>query len=79
MTPRAIPKTLRVYQLIRMTTTAGLNFSAVTTMSTPSLGQGIFLSEAEAEQYRTIEILKNSDGAEFYVFELEFPNPALKK
>ena len=79
MTPKPTPETIRVYQLMRMNTSNGLNFGAVSAMSTPSLGPGIFLSEAEAEQYRTIEILKNSDGAEFYVFELEFPNPALKK
>ena len=77
MTPKAIPKTIRVYQLIKMNANNGLTFSMANPVSTPNLGQGIFLSEQDAEQYRTIEILKDSTCS-YHVFELEFPNPAYK-
>jgi hypothetical protein len=76
-----IPKTLKVYQLIRMSTKSGLNFSptGVAAAGSNYVGSGIYLTLSEAEQNRTLETLKDTDGSKFYVFELEFPNPAYKE
>jgi len=41
---------------------------------------GIFKSLDEAEQNRTIEILKDKTGdTSYHIFELEFPNPAYQE
>jgi hypothetical protein len=75
-----IPKTLKVYQLLKMT---GAYISGVSA-STPnslSMGIGFYLSLQEAEHMRTLEILKDTTAAgltkpTWHIFELEFPNPA---
>jgi hypothetical protein len=81
MEPLSIPKTLKIYQLIKMSTNAGLSFS--TTGSAPAgstsyIGSGFYLTQSEAEQNRTLEVLKDKDNNKFYVFEIEIPNPACR-
>jgi hypothetical protein len=75
------PKTIKVYQLTKMTITSGIYISPVSSYSgTPSYGMGIFKSLDEAEQNRTIEILKDkTDDTSYHIFELEFPNPAYQE
>ena len=71
------PKTIKVYQLTKMTITSGMYISPVSALGTASYGSGIFKSIEEAEQCRTIEILKDKTGdSTYHVFELEFPHPA---
>jgi hypothetical protein len=72
-----IPKSLKVYQLVRMTTTNAMHFSSVgTAPAGPGyIGIGFYYTQSEAEQNRTLEYLKAKDGEQFFVFELEFPNP----
>jgi hypothetical protein len=65
-----------------MSTSTGLNFS--TTGSAPAggtsyIGSGFYLTLSEAEQNRTLEVLKDKDNNKFYVFELEVPNPAYRE
>ena len=81
MEPLSIPKTFRVYQLIRMSTKTGLSFSTTGTAAAGAsyIGSGFYLTQSEAEQNRTLETLKDVDGNKFYVFELEFPNPAYRE
>jgi hypothetical protein len=81
MEPLPIPKTMRVYQLVRLSTKATLNFSTTGTAAAGAayIGSGFYLTQSEAEQNRTLETLKDVDGNKFYVFELEFPNPAYKE
>lgn len=52
-----------------------------TTINGVVLGQGFFLSQHDAELHRTMEILKLSpgDNTEFFIFELELPNPVYKE
>lgn len=78
------PKTLKYYQLLKMATKAGLNISACGTIpagSTNYIGTGMYTSLQEAEHNRTLETLKDTDSANnsYYIFELEFPNPAYKE
>jgi hypothetical protein len=81
MEPLPIPKTIKVYQLIRMSTKTSLNFSTTGSAAAGSsyIGSGMYLTLSEAEQNRTLETLKDTDGNKFYVFELEFPNPAYRE
>ena len=81
MEPIPIPKTIKVYQLVRMSTKTSLSFSTSGTAAAGAsyVGSGFYLTQSEAEQNRTLETLKDTDGNRFYVFELEFPNPAYKE
>ena len=81
MEPLPIAKTIKVYQLIKMSTKSGLNLSPVGTTGTGAnyIGIGMYVTQSEAEQNRTLETLKDQDGSKFYVFELEFPNPIYKE
>ena len=81
MEPIPVPKTMKVYQLVRMSTKTSLNFSTTGTAAAGAsyVGSGFYLTQSEAEQNRTLETLKDTDGSRFYVFELEFPNPAYKE
>ena len=79
MEPITPPKTLKYYQLLRMSTKSGLNFTSVGSIpagSTNYIGVGFYTTLQEAEHNRTIEALKETDGSTFHIFELEFPNPA---
>ena len=81
MEPLPVPKTMRVYQLVRMSTKTNLNFTTTGASATGTayIGSGFYLTQSEAEQNRTLETLKDQDGNRFYVFELEFPNPAYRE
>ena len=77
MQPIPAPKTLKIYQLVRQT---GLNFSPTGTSGAMSLGIGFYSTLQEAEQNRTMELLKDTSTGinkpRWHVFELEVPNPA---
>lgn len=84
MEPIAPPKTLKYYQLLRMSTKSGLNFTSVGSIpagSTNYIGVGFYTTLQEAEHNRTLELLKDTDASfnSYFVFELEFPNPAYKE
>lgn len=82
MEPIQPPKTVKFYQLLKMSTKSGLNISSCGTApsgSTSYVGTGMYLTLSEAEQNRTLETLKDQDGCKFYVFELEFPNPIYRE
>ena len=72
------PKTIKVYQLLKMSAKSGLYISLC---GTGSLGMGMFMTLLEAEHARTIEILRDTDGDynSYHIFELDFPNPAYKE
>lgn len=77
------PRTIKVYQLIKMSGMYFSNTGLVTTnASMPSMGLGFYATLQEAEHNRTLEILRDttpsgSPKPTWHVFELEFPNPAL--
>jgi hypothetical protein len=76
MEPIKPPKTFRVYTLIKQT---GLNMTYVYgTGASTTFGPGFYQSQQEAEQYRTLEVLKDtaSPRSIYLVYELEVPNPA---
>jgi len=71
------PRTLKFYQLTKLSISSILYISPV---GTGTMGSGIFKTLDEAEQNRTIEILKDKDHTgTYHVFELEFPNPAYQE
>jgi len=76
MQPLTPPKTIKVFQLLKQN---GLYFSAAGNSSNANIGMGFYLSREEAEQNRTMEVLKNSNGVEYHIFELEIPNPAYRE
>lgn len=69
------PKTLKFYQLVRMSINTGICFSSAGTSSGTLLGTGFYKTIEEAEFNRTIEALKDTDSNTYHIFELEFPNP----
>lgn len=77
MRPELPPDTLKVYSLIKRT---DMMFSYTGSASTQNVGYGFYLTREEAEHNRTLEVLrlKADDKSEFYVFELEIPNPIVK-
>lgn len=80
MEPIKPPKTLKFYQLIKMSTKSTFNLtSAGTAPASGYIGSGFYRTLDEAEHNRTMEALKNTDGDTFHVFELEFPNPINKE
>jgi hypothetical protein len=76
-----VPKTIKVYQLLKMTTKGSLsiNTAGAATSGAGYIGHGMYLTLNEAEQNRTLETLKDLDGSNFHIFELDFPNPAYKE
>lgn len=79
MQPLEPQPTFKVYAVLKQT---GLNLSYVYgSGSSVTFGAGFYGTREEAEQLRTLELLKNTDTAhsEYHVFELEVPNPAYKK
>jgi hypothetical protein len=76
MEPLKPPKTFKVYTLIKQT---GLIMSYVYGAGAGiTFGSGFYQSQQEAEQYRTLEVLKDTavPKSNYLVFELEVPNPA---
>lgn len=73
------PKTLKFYQLIKMSTKTNLYLGSTGSSPNNSVGTGFFHTLQEAEHIRTMETLKNTDGDTYHIFELEFPNPAYKE
>ena len=79
--PLEQPDTHKIYILLKQTGVYFLPVSSSTnSIAGTSLGVGFFWSQLEAEQHRTMEILKlqPSDTSIFHVFELEVPNLAKK-
>ena len=72
------PKTMKVYQLLKMSTKSGLYISP---HGTSSAGIGMYMTLQEAEHPRTLEILRDTEGGSnsYHIFELDFPNPAYKE
>lgn len=78
MKPEFPPETVKIYQLIKRSADQ-LYFSyAGMASGMLSIGSGFYLTRDEAEHQRTMEVLRCKTEDEFYVFELEIPNPALK-
>ena len=78
MKPELPPDTLKVYSLVKRTE---MMFTYGGASGAHNMGFGFYATREEAEHNRTLEILRIKDGdfkAEFYVFELEIPNPILK-
>ena len=76
MEPIPPPKTFKVYTLIKQT---GLMFNYVGYSTNHSLGIRFFMTLQEAEHSRTLELLKETSGSKYHVFELEIPNPAYQE
>lgn len=77
MRPEFPPDTLKIYQLVKRT---DMMFSYAGSGSTQNIGFGFYTTRQEAEHQRTLEVLKQkeNDNSEYYVFELEIPNPIVK-
>lgn len=77
MKPELPPDTLKVYSLVKR---VEMLFSYTGAASSQNIGYGFYTTREEAEHNRTLEVLrlKEGDKSEFYVFELEIPNPILK-
>jgi len=73
------PKTLKFYQLVRMSTSSGICFNSAGSTSGTFIGTGFFRTIEEAEFNRTIEALKDTDSNSYHIFELEFPNPVYQE
>lgn len=79
MEPIKPPRTFKVYTLIKQT---GLSMSYVySSGSNITFGSGFYPSREEAEQTRTLEMLKDtsSGASKYHVFELEIPNPVFQE
>ena len=83
MEPIKAPRTVKFYQLLRMSTKSGLNITSCgsTASGNHYVGVGMYLTLQDAEHNRTMETLKDVDAANntYHVFELEFPNPVYKE
>jgi len=76
------PKTVKFYQLLKMSTKNSFSIhSCGTTVANNYMGTGVYLTLQEAEHNRTMETLKDTDAAynTYHIFELEFPNPAYRE
>lgn len=78
MEPIAPPRTIKIYQLVKQ---SGAYLMNTGTAGPMSWGLGFYCSLAEAEQNRTMELLKNTDTVkpQYHIFELDLPNPAYKE
>lgn len=83
MEPIRPPKTVKYYQLLRVSTKSGLNITSCgsTASGNNYVGIGMYHTLQDAEHNRTMETLKDTDSAynTYHVFELEFPNPAYRE
>lgn len=80
MEPLKPPKTFKIYTLIKQTGLM-LNYVYVSGTGATQFGPGFYATRDEAEQNRTLELLKETSGARshFHVFELEIPNPSYQE
>jgi len=70
-------KTFKVYAVIKQ---SGLSMSYVYgSASNVTFGPGFYGTREEAEHTRTLELLKETTGSKYHVFELEVPNPAYQE
>jgi hypothetical protein len=78
MEPIAPPKTIKIYQLLKQ---SGAYLSNTGAASVLTWGIGFYTTLVEAEQNRTMELLKNTDAVkpQYHIFELDLPNPAYKE
>lgn len=78
MEPIQPPRTVKVYQLLKQ---SGATLSNAGVSGTMSWGYGFYITLQEAEQNRTMELLKNTDAVkpQYHIFELEIPNPAYQE
>lgn len=78
MEPIQPPRTVKVYQLLKQ---SGATLSNAGISGTMSWGYGFYITLQEAEQNRTMELLKNTDAVkpQYHIFELEIPNPAYQE
>lgn len=73
------PKSLKFYQLVKMTVKPSLSFCPAGTSTGAFVGTGFYRTLEEAEFNRTMEALKDTDSNTYHIFELEFPNPAYQE
>jgi roadblock/LC7 domain-containing protein len=73
------PKTLKFYQLIKMSVKPTLGFMSAGSSTGAYIGVGFYKTLDEAEFNRTVETLKDTDGNSYHIFELEFPNPVYRE
>lgn len=81
MKPLEQPDNQTLYMLLKQTGAYLTPTSSSTSSpSAAGLGIGFFWTQLEAEQHRTMEILKQTptDNSKFHIFELEIPNLAKK-
>jgi len=79
MEPVRPPKTFKVYTVLKQT---GLSMTYVygsSGSSSVTFGAGFYGTREEAEHLRTLEILKETTGSKYHVFELEIPNPVYQE
>lgn len=69
--------TFKIYTVIKQTGLS-LGYVYVSMPTSINFGPGFYATRNEAEQARTIELLKDTSSpkAKYHVFELEVPNPA---
>lgn len=78
MKPEFPPETIKIYQLIKRNADQ-MYFTAAGTMTgLNNIGAGFYLTREDAEHQRTLEVLKSKTADEYYLFELEIPNPIVK-
>lgn len=78
MKPEFPPETIKIYQLVKRNAETLYFTGAGTGPTQNSLGIGFYATRQEAEHNRTLEVLKCKTADEFYIFELEIPNPIVK-
>ena len=78
MKPEFPPETIKIYQLIKRNAEQLYFTNTGMASGMNSIGIGFYLTRDEAEHQRTLEVLKSKTDEDFYVFELEIPNPILK-
>jgi hypothetical protein len=78
MEPLNPPKTFKVYTLIKQTGLM-MNYVYVPSTAHAQFGPGFYATRDEAELSRTLELLKETTGSKYHVFELEIPNPVYQE
>ena len=78
MKPEFPPDTVKIYQLVKRNAESMYFSNAGMNSGMNSIGIGFYITRDEAEYQRTLEVLKSKTEDDFYVFELEIPNPILK-